>query len=155
MFRFLHRQNRMKYLWRWGKIHPSCVPTLGSSVSAMVVCGMFGKRGCMQHRGQSECLQRQSSLSGSKFTPVSCADLVCPPLSTGQMRNDPVLCQTSEMALPESVRFQYIDHPARGRLGCFDNRIKLASEEGMICWEILLFTEVIFPLVLHLSTKYQ
>ena len=46
------------------------------------------------------------------------------------MRNDSVLCQTSEMALAESVRFQYTDHPARGCLGCFDNRIKLASEEG-------------------------
>lgn len=76
----------MKYLWRWGKIHPSSVSTLTarSSVSAMVVCGMFWRQGCMQHRGQSECIQKQSILPGSKCTPVSCVDLVCLSLSTGQ-----------------------------------------------------------------------
>lgn len=55
--------------------------------------------------------------------------------------------QTSEMALPESLRFQCTDIPAQ-RLGCFDNRINLASREGLFCRE-KYFTAVIFPPVIY------
>lgn len=104
-----------------------------------VLCQPWWSVGCFGSRDVCSTVVRVSAFRGraSFLAPSSLQWVVqiwsVPLWVQDRMRNDPVLCQTSEMALPESVRFQYIDHPARGCLGCFDNRIKLASEEGMIC----------------------
>lgn len=99
-----------------------------------------------------ESVQRQNIFSGSEYTPWIMQILSAFLHVQNRMRNDVSVTRLQRWP-QEPVRFQYTDISSQW-LGCFDNRINLASRRGLLCWE-KYFTEVIFPLVLHLSTKYQ
>lgn len=102
----------------------------------------YCKKFCVSHGGLWDVLESRdvcstvvrvsafrsrNILPGSKCTPVSCVDLVCPSSVQDRMRNDSVLCQNFKMALSEVSIYK---SSCRG-IQAADNRIKLASEEGI------------------------